>query len=89
MSHLIGYKSYDGSTKESQILRDLNSFAYDPQESSGYHGNLTFHKNAVYRNKTEAVQKLKSLVTIPYDDHAVLYKEDGKEYWLVKYEYHC
>ena len=56
MSHLIGYKSYDGSTKESQILRDLNSFAYDPQESSGYHGNLTFHKNAVYKNKTEAVQ---------------------------------
>ena len=89
MSHLIGYKSYDGSTKEAQILRDLNSFAYDPQESSGYHGNLTFHKNAVYRNKNEAVQKLKSLVTTSYDDHAVLYKEDGKEYWLVKYEYHC
>lgn len=42
-----------------------------------------------YRNKTEAVQKLKSLVTTPYDDHAVLYKEGGKEYWLVKYEYHC
>ena len=36
MSHLIGYKSYDGSTKESQILRDLNSFAYDPQEPIGY-----------------------------------------------------
>lgn len=89
MSHLIGYKSYDSSTKESQILRDLNSFAYDPQESSGYHRNLTFHKNAVYRNKTEAVQRLKDLVKESYDDHAVLYTENGKEYWLVKYEYHC
>ena len=89
MSHLIGYKSYDGSTKESQILRDLNSFAYDPQESSGYHGNLTFHKNAVYKDKNEAVQRLKDLVKESYDDHAVLYTENGKEYWLVKYESHC
>ena len=89
MSHLIGYKSYDGSTKESQILRDLNSFAYDPQESSGYHGNLTFHKNAVYKDRNEAVQRLKDLVKESYDDHAVLYTENSKEYWLVKYEYHC
>lgn len=89
MSHLIGYKSYDGSTKESQILRDLNSFAYDPQESSGYHGNLTFHKNAVYKDRNGAVQRLKDLVKESYDDHAVLYTENGKEYWLVKYEYHC
>lgn len=89
MSHLIGYKSYDGSTKESQILRDLNSFAYDPQESSGYHGNLTFHKNAVYKDRNEAVQRLKDLVKESYDDHAVLYTENDKEYWLVKYEYHC
>lgn len=89
MSHLIGYKSYDGSAKESQILRDLNSFAYDPQESSGYHGNLTFHKNVVYKDRNEAVQRLKDLVKESYDDHAVLYTENGKEYWLVKYEYHC
>jgi hypothetical protein len=89
MSHLTGYKSYDGSTKESQILRDLNSFAYNPQESSGYHGNLTFHKNTVYKDRNEAVQRLKDLVKESYDDHAVLYTENGKEYWLVKYEYHC
>ena len=44
MSHAIRHLDYHCSTSEKAILKDLNSFAYDPQETSGYHGNLKFHK---------------------------------------------
>ena len=54
MSHAIRHLDYHCSTSERAILKDLNSFAYDPQETSGYHGNLTFHKEPVYRNREEA-----------------------------------
>ena len=47
MSHQIGHRVYHCSTSEKAILKDLNSFAYDPQETSGYHGNIKFHRDIV------------------------------------------
>ena len=88
MSHAIGHKIYHCSTSEKQILKDLNSFAYDPEETSGYHGNLTFHKDIVCRNAEEAYQKLEELDKGWYDDHAVYFKDGRKKFWMVKYEYH-
>lgn len=88
MSHAIGHRIYHCSTSEKQILKDLNSFAYDPEESSGYHGNLTFHKDIVCRNAEEAYQKLEELDKGWYDDHAVFFKDGRKKFWMVKYEYH-
>ena len=88
MSHAIGHRIYHCSTSEKQILKDLNSFAYDPEETSGYHGNLTFHKDIVCRNAEEAYQKLEELDKGWYDDHVVFFKDGRKKFWMVKYEYH-
>ena len=89
MSHAIGYRVYHCSISEKRILQDLNSFAYDPQETSGYHGNLKFHKDIVCKNEDEARSVLEKLDKGWYDDHAVYFKDGRKKYWLIKYSYHC
>ena len=58
MSHAIRYIDYHCSATEKQILKDLNRFAYDPQESSGYHGGLTFHRDIVCKTREEAEEKI-------------------------------
>ena len=89
MSRSINYLDYHCSASEKAILKDLNRFAYDPQESSGYHGNLVFHRDIVCKNRAEAVEKINQLNKGWYDDHAVFYMEGRKKFWLVKCEYHC
>lgn len=86
--HVIGYREYHCSVSERQILKDLNSFAYDPEETSGYHGNLKFHKDIVCKSREEAEEKIKQLDKGWYDDHAVMFKQGRKKFYLVKYEYH-
>ncbi len=89
MSHCIGYEDYHCSVSQHKILKDLNSFAFDPQESSsGYHGGLVFHEEPVYKNRDEAMEAIRKLDKGWYDDHAVRYRDGRKIYWLVKYEYH-
>ena len=89
MSHQIGHRVYHCSTSEKAILKDLNSFAYDPQETSGYHGNLKFHRDIICKNEAEAYEKIEQLDKGFYDDHAVFFKDGRKKFWLVKYEFHC
>lgn len=89
MSHCIGYRTYHCSVSKKQILKDLNSFAFDPKETSGYHGNLKFHDDIVCKNSEEAETKLRQLDKGWYDDHSVMFWDKGKKYYLVKYEYHC
>lgn len=89
MSHAIRHLDYHCSVSKTQILKDINSFAYDPQESSGYHGGLVFHDDIVCKTREEAMEKLASLDRGWYDDHAVFYKDGRKKYWLVKVEWHC
>ena len=89
MSHAIRYLDYHCSTSERQILKDINSFAYDPQETSRYHGNLKFHKDIICQNRAEAEQKIAELDKGWYDDHAVMYKDGRKKFYLVKVEWHC
>jgi hypothetical protein len=89
MSHAIRHLDYHCSVSKKQILKDINSFAYDPQESSGYHGSLVFHDDIVCKTREEAMEKLASLDRGWYDDHAVFYKDGRKKYWLVKVEWHC
>ena len=84
MSHAKRYLDYHCSTSEKAILK-----AYDPQESSGYHGDLKFHKEPVYKNRDEAMEAISKLDKGWYDDHAVRYREGRKIYWLVKIEWHC
>ena len=89
MSHAIQYLDYHCSVSERAILKDLNSFAYDPQERSGYHGDLTFHKEPVYKNREDAKAAIDKYDRGWYSDHAVRYREGRKIFWLVKCEYHC
>lgn len=89
MSHCVGYTDYHCSVSQRQILKDLNSFAFDPEERSGYHGDLKFHEEPVYKNRDEAKKAIEQLDKGWYDDHAVRYRDGRKIYWLVKYEYHC
>lgn len=89
MSHCIRHLDYHCSTSEKAILKDINSWAYDPQESSGYHGDLTFHKEPVYKNRDEALTAINKYDRGWYSDHAVRYRDGRKIYWLVKVEYHC
>ena len=89
MSHAIKYLSFHCSKSEHAILKEINQFAYDPEETSGYHGGLKFHKDIVCKNYDEAVETLKKLDKGWYDDHAVYYKDGRKKYWLVKVEWHC
>lgn len=89
MGHQIEYLDYHCSITEKQILKDLNRFAYDPQETSSYHGNLKFHRDIVCANRAEAMKKVTELDKGWYDDHAVFYKDGHKKNWLVKCEWHC
>ena len=88
MSHVIRHLDYHCSVSEKAILKELNSFAFDPQETSGYHGNLKFHKEPVYKTREEALEAISKLDKGWYDDHAVMYKNGRKKFWLVKCEYH-
>ena len=89
MSHAIRHLTYHCSTSEKAILKDLNTFAYDPQETSGYRGNMKFHREPVYRNQEEAAAAIEKLDKGWYDDHAVMYRDGRKKFWLVKVEWHC
>ena len=89
MSHAIRYLTYHCSTSEAAILKDINGFAYDPEETSGYHGNLHFHRDIVCANEEEAKEMIDKLDKGWYDDHAVFFRDGRKKYWLVKIEWHC
>ena len=89
MSHQIQYIDYPCRTSEHVIQKDLNHFAYDPQETSGYHGDLTFHKEPVYKTREDAMAAIEKLDRGWYSDHAVRYRDGRKIFWLIKVEWHC
>lgn len=90
MAHQIRYLTYHCSTSEAAILKDLNRFAFDPQETSHYHGDLKFHREPVYKNYDEAEAAIKKMDRGHcYDDYAVRFRDGRKIYWLVKCEWHC
>lgn len=90
MGHAIRHLTYHCSVSEAEILKDLNRFAYDPQETSGYHGWLKFHHEPVYKNYDEAMAAIEKMDKGHcYDDHAVRFRDGRKIFWLVKCEWHC
>ena len=89
MSHAIQYLDYHCSVSQKTILKEIGRYAYDPQESCGYHGNLKFHEEPVYKNRDEAYEAIQKMDKGCYDDHAVRYRQGRKIYWLVKCEWHC
>ena len=88
MSHEIRYVVNHCSTSENQIMKQIKGFAYNPQESGKYHGNMKFHRDIICKNYDEAVEKIKELDNGWYDDHTVFFKDGRKKYWLSKVEWH-
>ena len=72
-----------------KTLKRYLSTAYDPEESSGYHGNMTIHKDTICKNRAEAERFIERHDNGWYSDHAVRYRDGRKLTWLIKYEYHC
>ena len=65
-------------------MKDLNRFAYDPQETSGYHGNLKFHKEPVYKNREEAEKAIEKIKSEGIEKtHIFCYQdnETGQKFW--------
>ena len=89
MSCSTNYRTYHCSISEKQILKDLNHWAFDPEETSCYHGNMHFHRDMVFKTREEARAAIEKMDKGWYDDHAVMFKDGRKKYWLAKVEYHC
>lgn len=94
--HQLGVLTWKNTkNSKSEILAELNKWAYDPLETDGYHGNLTFHEDKVYESEEDAARAIAKYDTGWYSDHAVLLRYQGKGdaeptvIWFVKYEYHC
>ena len=87
MGHCINHITCANSDLKKTLKRYLRT-AYDPEESSGYHGNMTVHKD-ICKNREEAEQFIKNHDTGWYSDHAVRFRDGRRLTWLIKYEYHC
>lgn len=72
-----------------KAMRRIKATAFDPHETSHYHGNMTIHKDTICKNREEAERFIERHDTGWYSDHAVRFKEGRKLTWLIKYEYHC
>lgn len=88
MGHSINWTTCGNADIKKHLKRVLST-AYDPQESSGYHGNMTVHRDIICKSEEEAEERIRQLDRGWYDDHAVRYKDGRKLRWLIKYEYHC
>lgn len=88
MGHAINYFTCGNRELKRELKRHLAT-AYDPHETSRYHGNMTIHDRVTYDSYEEAEKAIERYDTGWYSDHAVRYKDGRRVMWLVKYEYHC
>ena len=75
MGHQIEYYSSKVTTEKNLklFISSITGNAYDPRESGGYHGNLTIHKDKVYKDYHEAIEVIKKYNSGWYSDHIVMY----------------
>ena len=75
MGHQIEYYSAKVTTEKNLklFISSITGNAYDPRESGGYHGNLTIHKDKVYKDYHEAIEAIKKYDSGWYSDHIVMY----------------
>ena len=74
--------------KLKSTLRRIEGFAYDPEESCGYHGNMTIHKTTICKDYDEALRMIEMWDKGWYSDHSVRFKDGRKYKWLIKVEWH-
>ena len=78
-----------GNADIKKTMKRIKGFAYDPQESSGYHGNMTIHEHTICKDRAEAERFIERHDNGWYSDHAVRFKDGRKLTWLIKVEWHC
>ena len=73
MGHQIEYYSTKVTTEKNLklFISRITGNAYDPRESGGYHGNLTIHRNEIYKT---AAQSKKCAVVFGYISGIILRK---------------
>lgn len=86
--HSINYVTC-GNNEIKKYIKWIEKTAFDPQESSRYHGDMTIHDKVICKDRDEAEEMIKKWDRGWYSDHAVRYKDGRKLTWLIKYEYHC
>ena len=59
MSHSINYRNYYCSMNPKQILKDLNRWAFNPQETSKYYASLKCYDYKIFKNCDETYNLLK------------------------------
>lgn len=81
MGHQINHYTTKVTSEKSlkAWISQITDCAYDPQESSSYHGNLTIHKNKVYKDYDEALAAIEKYDNGWYDDHIVKYYDLSDE----------
>lgn len=75
MGHQINHYTTKATTEKNlkSWISRITDCAYDPQENSCYHGNLTIHENKVYKDYDEALAAIEKYDNGWYDDHIVKY----------------
>lgn len=81
MGHSINYYTAKANTEKQlqTFISEITEYAYDPQETSGYHGNITIHRNKTYENYDAAMDAIKKFDNGWYDDHVVSYYDISDE----------
>lgn len=81
MGHCIQYIVADKNTPKPSILSDIREEVMheDWAEGGSYHGRMTWHDNKVYGDYDEAVDAIDAFDNGWYDDHAVLFRDCGKQ----------
>lgn len=81
MGHQINHYTTKVTSEKSlkAWISRITDSAYDPQETSSYHGNLTIHKNKVYKDYDEALAAIEKYDNGWYDDHIVKYYDLSDE----------
>ena len=75
MSHSINHRDYYCSMTPKQILKDLNRWTFNPQETLNYHVNLKCYDYKVFKNCDEAYNLLQKNCAHVYDNKVVFYKK--------------
>ena len=81
MGHQINHYTTKVTSEKSlkAWISQITDCAYDLQETSSYHGNLTIHKNKVYKDYDEALAVIEKYDNGWYDDHIVKYYDLSDE----------
>ena len=81
MGHQINHYTTKATTEKNlkAWISRITDSAYDPQETSCYHGNLTIHKDKVYKDYNEALAAIEKYDNGWYDDHIVKYYDLSDE----------